>query len=215
MVDICLPQDGDVIPWVMINGKITQVKVQGSIFVVNEDATENPIKVAREFLKTFNISKTTVVRKAMGELKPTTTVPSTTKEQTTKRHKRIQETGEVVGKVNNLPIIKEKIIGFFRKYSDQFTTDNMKNYWMDIYIYNIPSEQTKPTELTVLNKQRATLKWLVNKGYVKQIEGKGNYHRKYEWKERPWGAEPAAQADVNPKYLIDLQKRELMAYREG
>ena len=211
----CLEQDNQIQVWQVQNGKITQMKIQGGLFLVKPDTKVDPIKAAKAFLEAFDIGRTTIVRKAMGDLKPTTTVPSTTKEQTTKRHKRIQEIGEVVGKVNNLPIIKEKIIGFFRKYPDQFTTDNMKNYWMDIYVYNIPTEQTKPTELTVLNKQRATLKWLVNKGYVKQIEGKGNYHRKYEWKERPWGAEPAAQADVNPKYLIDLQKRELMAYREG
>lgn len=211
MTDICLPQDGDVIPWTMMQGKITQVKIQGTIFIVNEDVTENPIKVAKDFVKTFNIPKSTIINKTIK----TTTVPTKTDELKQKRNKRIKEIGEVVGKENNLPIIKEKIIGFFRKYPDQFTMDNMKNYWTDMYINNAKAGKPIPTELTVLNKQRATLKWLVNKGYVKQIEGRGNYKRKYEWKERPWDATPAAQADVNSKFLMDMRKRELIDMRQG
>ena len=211
MVETCLTQNDDVMPWQMINGKITQVKIQGSIFIVNEDTKVDPILAARKFLEAFNISKTSVVRKAT-----TTSVPSTAEQQTVvTRKKRLHESGEVVGKVNNLPIIKEKITGFYRKYPDQFTTKNMAGYFFDEYKYNVEPGTTIPTDSTIMNKQRATLKFLVNKGYVKQIEGKGNYRRKYEWKEVPYGAEPAAQADVSPKYLMDLRKRELMDLRQG
>lgn len=213
MVDICFQKDGDVIPWQMTCGKITQVKIQGSIFIVNDDAVEDPIKVGIDFLKTFNIPKTAVARKVMNGTK-TTNVPSTEQEIVTKK-KRARRTGEIVGKVNNLPILKEDIVGFYRIKPDVFSMEAMKDYFRNIYINNLPEDAPKPSENSVLNKQRATLKFMTQKGYVKQIEGKGNYHRKYEWKERPWGAEPAAQADVSPQYLMDLRKRELMTIRQS
>lgn len=216
MVETCFSQnDNEIQVWQMTNGKITQMKIQGGIFIVKPDATVNPIKAAKDFLATFDIGRTTIVRKAMGNGVTNTSVPSTTEQQVVPKRKRMHETGEIVGKINNLPIIKEKIIGFYRKYPDQFTTKNMAGYFFDEYKYNVMPGTHVPTDSTIMNKQRATLKFLVNKGYVKQIEGKGNYKRKYEWKEVPYGAEPAAQADVSSKYLMDLRKRELISLREG
>ena len=210
MVECLTQDDSEIQVWQMVNGKITQMKIQGGIFIVKPDTNVNPIKAAKDFLAAFDIGRTTVVRKA--------TTPSTSSAEqpmVTTRNKRLRETGEVVGKINNLPIIKEKITGFYRKYPDQFTTKNMAGYFFDEYKYNVTPGTQVPTDSTIMNKQRATLKFLVNKGYVKQIEGKGNYRRKYEWKEVPYGAEPAAQADVSPKYLMDLRKRELMDMRQG
>lgn len=207
-------QDTIIKPWNVVAGELTEVNIGGSIFAVRRGTKLNPIKAARDFIEAFDISRTTVLRKAGVGNVPNTEVPSTEQEIVTKK-KRARRTGEIVGKANNLPIIKEDIVGFYRIKPDVFSMESMKDYFRNVYMNNLPEDAQKPSENSVLNKQRATLKFMVEKGYVKQIEGKGNYHRKYEWKERPWGVEPAAQADVSPQYLMDLRKRELMTIRQS
>jgi hypothetical protein len=205
-------------PWQMVEGKVTQIKIDKDVYVVNPTADVDPIEAASElvraneelnrakkaFSEAFNIPKTNVVRKAT-----TTTVPIKQDETPD-----IRTIGEMVGKENNLPIYKNTITGFYRIKPDEFTTESMKDYFRDIYINNLPEGAPSPKENSVLNKQRATLKFLRNNGYVRLIEGHGNYKQKYKWLRAPFGAIPAAQAEVSSEYFRDMQRRELMSFRQ-
>jgi len=212
-----MEQTEDVQAWTMFNGKITQVNIQGSIFVVRDDADTDSVKIAKDFLKTFDISKTSVLRKA--GVKPVSNIVPEVETESTKKRTRIIETGERVGKINNIPIMKERLTGFYRRYPNTFTAKNMIDYFKKLYT---PSDDPEalvqkssgavPEKSTILNKQRAHLKFLVNKGYVELISSKGNRDRVYKFREAPYGAEPAAQAEqLDVKYLIDLGNRQRSA----
>ena len=55
----------DVNVWTVRAGEITELLIHGSVFEVRDDYPKelNPIQVAQDFLKVFDISKTKVIRK--------------------------------------------------------------------------------------------------------------------------------------------------------
>jgi hypothetical protein len=56
MLSELFANDIDIKLWQVLDGKITQVNIQGSIINVKEGATKDPMQVAKDFLETFNIS---------------------------------------------------------------------------------------------------------------------------------------------------------------
>jgi hypothetical protein len=214
----CLELDG-VHVFAMSGGKITQVMMGpdnvNNLFAIKPGVTSDVVKIVAEFSKIIDLEGTRTIRKLLrdkplGEaVLPTPHVNRPIVEQPhTHKRTRLVETGTVVGTVNKIPITKERIIAFFKKYPRTYSADQMKSVWKAEY------DSKGLTDYSIFNKQRAYQKFLESKGYIKQIAGHGNYGKKFEWRDAPFGATVPEKVDVDAQYLMKIQHDEAKAFRD-
>jgi len=193
--------DNDVAIWQVMAGKITELKIHGDIFVVKQDTNVDPVKAAKDFINAFDIKRTAMVRKIKcipeGKIA----------EQVRERKSNQPPTDvELVDRINNIPVYKEYVISFYKKYPDTFVSNDLKEHLTKIH--------KGSTGATMINKTRTYIKYLLKTGFVEQIEGKGNYGRVYKFKEAPFGASLPAQPDYDSGYLRNMRQLELLTIRD-
>lgn len=201
-------EEQDIEVWQVLAGEITELKIQGSIFVVKPNTKVNPIKAAKDFLAAFDTKKTAIRQKLLNKPEaPAKEVKTfTNKQQKAVATRQKHSDMEVVGKFNNIPVYKEYVMGFYRKYPNTFTGKDVVEYLGTVY------DHSSVTTLT--NKQRAYIKFMRENGYIEQIAGAGKTGRVYKFIEIPYGAVPPAQAEFDPEYMQSMKNMQLLTIRD-
>lgn len=189
-------------PWQMIAGKLTEIKIDGEIFVVRRDAPPemNPVEVARRFMRVFDTQRTTIKRKAMAA-SPKHAERSVAERSTT----TATDGGERVGNINGISIFKNDIISFHRKFPETFQTMDLTNHMHALY----------PTTAigTCTNKSRAYIKHMLRESIITRERGsKGK--RIYKFVNAPYGAASPVVAEFDQDYIKNMRLLEIKTMRE-
>jgi len=199
-------QTEDIIIEQVIAGRITELKIQGAIFAVKPDTNVDPIKAAEAFLNAFDIKKTAMLRKIKGDVpKPTVGMTFRNKQEKAVATRRYQSALETVGRVNNIPIFKEYITDFYKKYHEEFTGRDVIDF--------MSTKFKNSASATLANKQRAYIEFMRQNGWIDQIAGSGKIGRKYKFIEAPYGTE-IVKAEFDPEYMQGMKERQLIAIRD-
>ena len=206
MVDIntfeSAKQEPDIEIEQVLGGKITELKIQGSIFVVKPDTKVDPVKAAKDFISAFDIKRTAMIRKIKAEPEK----PTISKQLKAVATRNAESGLETVGRENNIPIYKEYIIGLYRKHPTTFDGRNVIDYMSKMY--------KGAAGATLANKQRAYIKFMIHSGMIEQTGGHGKIGRIYKFREAPYGAELPAQAEYDTKFMDNMKQRELITIRD-
>jgi hypothetical protein len=198
-------QDEDIVIEQVLAGKITELKIQGAIFAVKPDAHVDPIKAARDFLNAFDIKKTAMLRKVKCEVPKPEPMIYRNKQQKAVMTKQSQAGLETVARVNNIPIFKEYIVEFYKKYPDTFTGKDVIDF--------MGTKFKSSAATTLMNKQRAYIEFFRSNGWIEQIGGSGKVKRVYKFIEAPYGTE-VVKAEYDAGFMQDMKERQLIAIRD-
>lgn len=191
----------------VLAGKITELKIQGAIFAVKPDANVDPIKAAKDFLNAFDLKKTAMLRKVKGDVqKPKTESLEFKNKQEKARHtQKLQAKLEVVGRVNNIPIHKEYVTEFYRKYPETFIGKDLVNFMGTKFV--------GAATATLYNKQRAYIEFFRTNGWIEQIAGSGKSGRKYKFIAAPYNTE-IIKPEFNVQELMQRRQLEMLTVRD-
>jgi hypothetical protein len=206
--------------WQMMCGKVTEVLVRGEVFVVRDDYPKelDPVKVAAQFLKVFDIGQTKIRRKVLETNDGSKTYYVTKGKKSdpsvhrtyNKRTKHTEGKEPSVDVVNNIGIYKHYITGFYRRFPNSFMAADLDNYFQEMF--------PDVTFVTCTNKRRAYTLFMVKEGFVKRTELKPGAPRlgyTYEFIKAPYDEQPAAQAEFDPEYLKQSVAMQLLTMRSA
>lgn len=201
-------QTEDIVIEQVLAGRITELKIQGAIFAVKPEANVDPIKAAKDFLNAFDIKKTAMLRKLKCEVPKPEHEPSMTfrnKQQKAVFTRQSQSELESVGRINNIPIFKEYIVEFYKKYHDGFIGRDVIDF--------MATKFKSSASATLANKQRAYIEFMRQNGWIDQVAGAGKVGRKYKFVEAPYGTE-IVKAEYDSTYMQGMKERQLIAIRD-
>lgn len=205
--------------WEMSAGKVTKLKFREEILCIREDLPEyltsdDLIKTAKNFFRLFDIRKSVILKKAIGKVEEepnyfqtrnVTIVPNRTK---IKPHDEFGEDEGLLGKLRGIPIYKNRIEGFYRRFPSTFSSGDLLDYFNLVYdgIAKTTAENRSRAYSTFMMQE----KFIVNDGRL----GQGHMIH-FRFIEAPFGVTPAAQSDFDPECAKMQMHSDLTAMRRS
>jgi hypothetical protein len=196
----CLKPNNDVEIWQVVAGKITEVKIQNTVFIVKPNTNIDPVKAAQDFLNAFDTKKTAMMKKVTAPYQ--NKVPVLKNDVDKPKYAKFPDMGEPLARVKHTSIYKTIIVDFFRKFPKEFSAKNFTQYLIDKY---------GVSKGTAINYQFSYVTYMQDQKMIEQI-GKEGKAFKYRFITAPFGAVPPVQAEpIDPEEI----RRRIQMEREA
>lgn len=207
----------DITPWAMNRGKLTHLLILGEIFVIRDDCPDklNPIQVAYDFLRAFNIPLTRIARKTIKTEKPESNFQPNLNSRSYVTT-NTPEHGDRVDKIYNTYIYRERVIDIYQNLRKEFSSATLIQYFIDAY----KKENYDITEGGAQTRSYAYLAYLKKENLIKKTNGMPGIKTKsfmfYEFINAPYGVEliPDEKKIIKAEDIYDPEYGKLQRQQE-